>query len=77
MWVAKRELAPEEVEELVRAREQPPDFLVHPTLSLDRDVYTVHVPTLAWGLHRLLESLFADEAQADRANETARALLHG
>jgi hypothetical protein len=40
-----------------------------------RDIYTLFVPTLAWGLHRTLERLFADQAQAMRAEDTARQLL--
>jgi hypothetical protein len=40
-----------------------------------RDHYTLFVPSLTWGLHRMLERLFADQAQATRAEDTARQLL--
>ena len=52
------------------SRFEKPGWL-EPTIRSDPDGYAVSVPTLAWGVHRMLRNLFADEAQAKGADATA------
>jgi hypothetical protein len=60
-------------DEVLSSRERP--ILLDPTIRSAPDGYTVHVVTLAWGVHRMLRNLFANEEQAKGAEATARALF--
>jgi hypothetical protein len=76
VWVAKRPLAPVEDERLARA-EEPPDFLLGPTLTLDAVVSTLHLPMLAWGSIGCCERSPRTRPGLGPANETALVLLTG
>jgi hypothetical protein len=61
------------VDELMSSYERP-EWL-GPTVGSEPGGYVVHVPTLAWGVHRMLRDLLSDPEQADAAEATARSLL--
>lgn len=73
-FVSKEQLDATSVAEIEQARELP--TWMDPTIRhAGENIYTLFVPTLAWGIHRMLQRLFGDEQQATRAELTARALL--
>ena len=61
------------VDDVLSNRERP--VWLDPTVRSGPDGYTVYVVTLAWGVHRMLRNLFANEEQAKGAEATARALF--
>jgi hypothetical protein len=63
------------VDELMASYERP--NWLGPTVERRGGAYVVRVHVLAWGAHRLLRDLFADDEQADAAETTAQALIHG
>jgi hypothetical protein len=74
--LAKADAFPaEQVDELMASHERP--NWLGPTVQRRRGAYIVRVHVLAWGVHRLLRDLFADEEQAEAAEATAQTLLHG
>lgn len=75
VWLTKpvRGLPAEVVDELMLSLERP--GWMSPTVTREPGGYAIHVDTLAWGVTRMLRNLFADGAEADAADATARALL--
>ena len=77
VWLSKPQkgLDAAVADEVLSSRERP--VWLDPTVRSGPDGYTVSVVTLAWGVHRMLRNLFANEEQAKGAEATARALFGG
>lgn len=75
MWIAKPEhgLPVDAADSLMSSYERP-EWL-GPTVDNEPGRYVIYVAALAWGVHRMLRDLFADSAEVDAADATARALL--
>lgn len=75
LWLSKAErgLDPDIVAQVMGSPERP--AWMQETISSEPGGYVVHVATLAWGVTRMLRNLFADDEQADAAEQTARWLL--
>ncbi len=75
VWLSKPRhgLTSQEVESVMSSNEKPE--ALDPTITTGPGGYTVSVVTLAWGVHRMLRNLFADEEQATATEATARTLF--
>lgn len=73
VMLEKGPLDPHAVEAVTDPSKQPE--ALGPTLRHEDDELILSVWSLAWGVHRMLRDLFADDAQVERAHATAEALL--
>jgi hypothetical protein len=73
-FASKGALEPDQIAEIEEPRIRP--RWLDPTIRhAGGNIYTLFVPSLVWGIHRMLENVFADVTQAERADATARELL--
>jgi hypothetical protein len=77
VMLAKRPLPADAVAQVLRGEERRPPWFDMPIVSADQDGYVIFVEGLAWGVCRMIRSLFADVHQVERAEHTAEQLLGG
>lgn len=68
--LTKRPLTPKEIDELEVALKRP--TWLPQTIVIESEQIEICVPTLYWGIHRLLHKLFADKKQIERARDLCK-----
>jgi hypothetical protein len=77
VMLAKRPLPAAAVAEVLRGDAVQPLWFDMHIVSTDQSGYVISVEGLAWGVCRMIRSLFADVQQVERAEHTAEQLLGG